>query len=420
MARRAPERKRDIRDKIDYFAIVMHNIRMWIERELSSVISQAFKQFPAILLTGARQVGKTTLLRRLFPEAAYLTLDDQSAAAGARSSPASFLVGRGEPLILDEIQYAPNLFRELKILIDRDRRPGRYVLTGSQSFPLMAGVSESLAGRCAILNLGSLSWKEVMRAGAENAGIDDYIFAGGYPELHSGTVLDRELWYSSYIATCLERDVRNVLMVTDLGDFSRFLRAVAIRTGQMLSYSELARDVGIAPNTAKKWVSVLKTSGHVYLLEPYHRNLGKRLIKTPKLFMADTGLAIHLMGFRDRREVLQSAYGGAIWETHVVNQIVRHYENSGRRPPIWYWRTPQGHEVDIVIEESVDQLIPVECKLSEHPDDKDTKGISAITKFYGKDKIARALIACRTSERYQLASGTWAIEGSDWSRELSI
>lgn len=372
-----------------------------------------FGQFPAVLVTGPRQSGKTALLRTLFPKAAYVSLDTPAIADSAQNSAEEFLGDLQEPVILDEIQYAPGLFRALKTMIDRRRRPGRFLLTGSQNFLLMQGVSESLAGRCGILNLHTLSWDEYSDAFGRRD-VRQFIFAGGFPELHAGAKIERDFWYPAYVATYLERDVRNVLRVQDLGDFNRFLRAAALRTAQILSYSDLARDVGITPNTAKKWMSVLVASGHIFLLEAYHRNLGKRLVKSPKLVFIDTGLLVYLMGFNSMKDALSSPLAGAIWETHVTGQLVRHYAFSGQRPPLWYWRTPYGHEVDIVIEEGGGRMTPVECKLSEHPTNRDCAGIRAIESFYGESEIVKSLVACRTPVSYRIEGKIRAVNGSSW------
>ncbi len=258
------------------------------------------------MLSGARQAGKTSLVRHLFPQADYVTLDIPRDAETARLDPSGFLADRREPLIVDEVQYVPELPRYLKIAIDRDRRPGRFILTGSQDFSLMQGVSESLAGRCAVLSLPTLSLVEVFHT-ATLQETDAFCWRGGFPELWQRPDLDHDLWLGSYVATYLERDVRNSLKVGSLRDFDRFLRAAALRVGQLLSLAKLAHDVGITPNTpntAKSWLSILQASRLVILLEPYHRSPSKRLIKKPKLYFADSGLLIYLLGFTNWAAVI--------------------------------------------------------------------------------------------------------------------
>lgn len=371
---------------------------MWIEREIASTVARAASRFPALLLTGPRQVGKTSLLRRQFAGATYVTLDLPALARQAEETPERFLGSLAEPVILDEVQYAPSLFRHLKARIDARRQPGRYLLTGSQTFALMSNVSETLAGRCAIIEMQSLGIRELIAAEIE---VDegDFLVRGGFPELWA----DRhdELWYGSYVATYLERDVRNIKNVGDLRDFDRFLRAVALRTGQLLSYSDLARDVGVAPNTAKAWLSVLVSSGQAFLLEPYHRSLGKRLVKSPKLYLLDTGLACNLLGITGEAMFMRSPLAGALWETYVLGQLVRHFRNRGARPPLWFWRTSTGDEVDILIEHGA-RFVAVEAKLSELPGAESTRGLASLARLYGARAVERGYIACRTKDRFVL------------------
>ncbi len=396
--------------RVDFIAVSLQIIRMWIKRSYEATLSNLFDQFPSVVVTGPRQVGKTSLVRRVFPKLDYVSLDLPALAEQAEKSPETFLSSRKQPMIIDEIQYAPSLPRHLKIAIDKDKRPGRFILTGSQNFSLMQGISESLAGRCGILNMLNLSAAEVREA---FDGFDEhaYILKGGFPELYERPDLDPQYWYASYLSTYLERDVRNILNVGSLRDFDRFLRAVAVRTAQILSYSELARDVGISPNTAKQWISVLQASGQVFLLEPYHRNLGKRLVKSPKIYMSDTGLALFLMGFETWEGVGRHPVAGAIWETHVTMQVVRHFHGSGKRVPLWFWRTVHGAEVDLLVERG-GRFVAIESKFAEKPDQVSLKGILALKKFYGKDFFDKGLVACRTLHTFPLGEGVNAVPGS--------
>ncbi|MFH1487273.1 MAG: ATP-binding protein [Pseudomonadota bacterium] len=390
---------------------------MWINRNYEKTLKALFDQFPSVVLTGARQVGKTSLVRRVFPELSYVSLDVPSLAEQAENSPETFLQTRPDPLVIDEVQYAPSLFRHLKVAIDRDRRPGRFILTGSQNFLLMQGVSESLAGRVGILNMLNLSTQEVREAlGSLDEG--GYLFKGGFPELYSREGIDSHFWFASYLSTYLERDVRNILNVGSLRDFERFLRAVAVRTAQILSYSELARDVGVAPNTAKKWISVLQASGQVFLLEPYHRSLGKRLVKAPKIYLCDTGLAVFLMGFETWEHVLRHPVIGPLWETHVVMQVVKHYHAMGKKLPLWFWRTGQGAEVDLLIEQG-GRFVVIECKYTEKPDKGVLKNIRNLQKMYGEDCLISGYIASRTLNAYPLSDKISAVPGSRIHQYLS-
>lgn len=391
--------------------------RMWIERKYETTLLAMADQFPSVVITGARQVGKTALVRRVFRDHGYVSLDLPAVSEQAENSPDAFLKNNPAPLIVDEIQYAPSLLRYLKVVIDANRRPGQFILTGSQNFPLMQGVSESLAGRCGVLSMQNLSSEELLLHDPdfdENA----YLFKGGWPELHARGDLDPHFWYAAYLSTYLERDIRNILNVGSLRDFDRFLRAAAIRTGQLLSYSELARDVGIAPNTAKQWLSVLEASGQVLLLEPYHRNLGKRLVKTPKLYLCDTGLAAFLMGFESWAAAERSPLIGALWETHVVTQVKRHYLSEGKMVPIWFYRTAGGAEVDLLIERG-GRFVAVEAKHTETPGPGDLKGFKALQRTYGADCLISGLLACRTHMPYPISKSVTAIPASRINRFIS-
>jgi predicted AAA+ superfamily ATPase len=373
-----------------------------IKRLIESRLKSAWKQFPVVVLTGARQVGKTTLARNFLPQAAYVTLDLPTEAERARLNPAELLGSRPAPLILDEVQYAPSLLRELKARVDRHRVPGQYLVTGSQSFELMAGVSESLAGRAAILTLPALSLRELADVSG-SVGVDAVLWRGSYPQLWQQPQLDRELWLGSYVATYLERDVRNLLAVGSLRDFDRFLRACALRVGQLLSYAELARDVGIAPNTAKSWISVLETSQQIFLLEPYHRARTKRLVKSPKLYFADSGLLTYLMGFAEASELPRHALWGAVWENFVVSEIRKSFLDRAMRPPLWFWRTASGDELDVLIELAPERFVVIECKTAAQVSASELRGLRSLEAEYGLDTIAKAFVACRTETAYPLA-----------------
>lgn len=384
---------------------------MWIRRKYEDTLKSLFAQFPAVVVTGARQVGKTALVRHVFPDIGYLSLDFPAAAAKAEQNPAGLFQERGLPLIIDEVQYAPSLFRHLKALIDTDRKPGRLLLTGSQIFPLMQGISESLAGRCGVLTMMNLSASELLSYQGGNAyNESDFLFKGGYPELHANAEMDSHYWYAAYLTTYLERDVRNILNVGSLRDFDRFLRGVAARTGQILSYSDLARDVGIAPNTAKKWISVLQASGQVFLLEPYYRNVGKRLVKSPKCYLCDTGLAAFLMGFQSWQAVEGHPVARALWETYVVMEVVKAFAAQGRSIPLWFWRTARGDEVDLIIEKD-GRFTAIECKYAEVVPSAGLKGLKTFAEAYGRESIRAGYVASRASEPYPLTDWITAVPG---------
>lgn len=390
---------------------------MWIERKIEPLIVQAFEQFPALLITGLRQVGKTSLIKKMFPNASYITLDLPANQLAAASNTLDFIERFQPPAIIDEIQYVPQLFHGLKIAIDKNRKNGQYVLTGSQNFSLMQGVSESLAGRCAILQLYPLSYFEV--SNHISISQNEFIFLGGYPELYTSPK-NFNLWYSSYVATYLERDVRNVLKVTDLREFNLFLRGCALRISNLLSYTDLARDIGISVNTAKKWLSLLTTLNAVYLVEPYYSNRGKRIIKSPKIYFTDTGLASFLCGFEHAQQLQNSTMAGYFFENFIANEILKYYSFYGKRQNLYFWQDMYGKEVDFIIEHASGKIIAIECKLTEYPTIKDCKNILALTNYYGTHTIAKSYIVCNTQTHYYIDKGIMAINIKDLIQELGL
>ncbi|HOJ29987.1 MAG TPA: ATP-binding protein [Spirochaetota bacterium] len=378
---------------------------MWIERKIESLVYQAFEQFPALLITGLRQVGKTSLLRKMFPDASYITLDLPANQLAAASNSLEFIQRFARPVIIDEVQYVPQLFQGLKVAIDQQRRNSQFILTGSQNFSFMQGVSESLSGRCAMLQLYPLSFYEV--SNHTSISQNEFIFLGGYPELHTSPK-NYNLWYSSYVATYLERDVRNVLNVTDLREFNLFLRSCALRISNLLSYTDLARDIGISVNTAKKWLSVLTTLGAVYLVEPYFANRGKRIIKSPKIYFTDTGLAAFLCGFEHAQQLHNSSMAGYFFENYIANEITKHYSFYGKRLNLYYWQDIHGKEVDFIIEHASGKIIAIECKLTENPTIKDCNNIFKLIDYYGEDRVSTSYIVCNTPTPYQIDKKIYA------------
>jgi predicted AAA+ superfamily ATPase len=374
---------------------------VWIPRDLVTILRSTAKQRPAILLTGSRQAGKTSLFEHTFPDYGYVSLDLPALAEEADDSGEQFLARHPPPLIIDEVQYAPRLFRYLKNAIDRHRREnGRYLLTGSQKFHLMHGISESLAGRVSIVELHSLSLREIEAFAGTPLGRDqivDWMWRGGYPELVAESLPPRR-FYADYVATYLERDVRQVLQVRNLRDFDRFLRLCALRTGQLLSMNSLASEVGVATNTIKSWLGVLEASNIVYLLPPYFRNLGKRLVKAPKLYFLDTGLACFLAGFDSPQALAGSGHLGAMFETLVLGQIVRRSTNRGEPPSVCYYRDHYGNEVDFVLPVGEKARL-IECKWSETPN-SDTRGFREMESLLGpRGVLGKTIITPRRGRR---------------------
>jgi predicted AAA+ superfamily ATPase len=377
---------------------------MWIDRQLSGQVLAAARQFPALVVTGGRQTGKTTLLRHLFPDASFASLDLPSAAYPADERGEEFLSSYREPVILDEVQYAPHLFRYLKVAIDAKRAErGRFLMTGSQKFPLMQALSESLAGRCAVLELDTLGSSEILAAMlGEAPSPEEILWRGGFPELWRDREIEPRLFYSSYVATYLERDVRLALRVGSLRDFERFLRACALRSGQLLNLSELARDVGIAGTTARDWLSVLEASSQVALLEPYFNNPTRRLIKTPKLHFRDSGLLCFLLGVESPAALASSPLAGAVWETFVLGQILRARTATGSAGQVFFWRDTHGVEVDFLIEQNGSVRL-IEAKWAETVSEpRALKSLLTVRDLFGDRAAAEHWIASRTPHPHPL------------------
>ena len=327
---------------------------MWIQREISPIIQKAVQTRPVVLLTGARQTGKSSLLQKIFPKYNYVSLDWPDKASSAQENCSWFLEQNKPPLIIDEIQYAPELLRFLKIAVDKKRQNfGQYILTGSQKFSLMKAVSESLAGRISILECHSLSAREIFyhkKQELTHQKVLKWIVQGGYPEVQAQKLLP-ERFYADYLATYLERDVRQLLNVKNLSLFNKFLRLLALRSGQILSMNSLSSSVGVSAHTIKSWVSVLEANNIVYLLKPFYNNYGKRLLKSPKLYFLDTGLLCFLTGIHDEKTLADSSLLGSFFESFCLGQLIRNVQNKALPEKLYYFRDSQGNEVDFLIPE---------------------------------------------------------------------
>lgn len=357
----------------------------YIKRSLDPIIKKAVSEFPSVILTGPRQSGKTTTLKYLFAkDFRYLSFDPPDIRAAAKEDPRGFLDMYPPPVIFDEIQYVPDLLPYIKDRIDMHRaRPGQYLLTGSQNLLLMEKITETLAGRTAVLRLLPMSRREIegrpglclpwekreneilKRKNPADAIWNDFL-RGNYPELVANPERDINLWHSAYVQTYLERDVRSMRQIGDLTQFQAFLKGLASRNSQLLNLADMARDLGVALNTAKAWLSILEATYQVIVLRPYFANIGKRLVKTPKVFFTDLGTLCYLTGLKDPAHVASGPMGGAIMETAVLTEIVKTLTHRGIDPNVYFWRTSSGSEVDIVVEDS-GGLVPIEVKLSSTP-----------------------------------------------------
>ena len=324
-------------------------------RLLGDQLQRAARQFPALIVTGPRRAGKTTLLRRLFPAATYRLLEDPDVVARIRSDPRAFMEELRPPAILDEVQNTPEILAYVRTRIDgAPRRAGQWILTGSQDAPLMQGVTESLAGRAAVFHLLPLSTQETEKVS---------LLRGGFPEVlarpTAGTV-----WFRSYVQTYLERDVRAVSAIRDLATFRRFLALLASRCGQILNRTELAAPLGVSVPTISQWLSIMEVTAQIILVPPFFENFGKRLVKSPKLYFVDSGLACHLLGLESERDLGRSPFLGALFEGFVASEILKHQVGTGRARQLYYFRDQQGLEIDFVVPAGHRRLVLVEAKAS--------------------------------------------------------
>ncbi len=373
----------------------------YISRNLEAVVMQVTREFPAVLVTGPRQVGKTTMLQKLMEgtDRKYVSLDDLNERSLAKNDPELFLQAHKPPVLIDEVQYAPELFPYIKIYADSHHEPGAFWLTGSQIFQMMRGVQESLAGRAAVLSMTSLAQAELagasmtpleidlealkerekLRIPADMQGIFERIYRGSMPAIVSGRNTNSQIFYGSYLSTYIERDVKLLSDAIDSLKFLRFMTAAAARCSQMLNVAEIAQDADINQKQAKDWLQILETLGIIFYLHPYSNNLLKRLVKTPKLYFYDTGLVCHLTRWSSPEVLENGAMNGAVLENYVVSEIAKTYLNSGRQPYMYYYRDKDAKEIDVILEHD-GILNPIEIKKTSNPGTELTRVFSLLDK----------------------------------------
>ncbi|MCX6701064.1 MAG: ATP-binding protein [Methanomicrobiales archaeon] len=333
-----------------------------IKRDAEKKLKRLAEEFPAVSVIGPRQSGKTTLVRSVFPEKPYVLLEDPDTRAFAYEDPRSFLAQFEKTgAIIDEVQRVPELFSYLQGVLDKYNRPGQFILTGSQNFLLMESISQSLAGRVGIIRLLPLSMRELFRGGFPIKPYEEYLYTGFFPRLYSNPIEPAD-FYSSYIQTYLERDLHQLKQVHNLSTFQTFLKMCAFRNGQIVNYSSLAQDCGITHNTAKEWLSLLLTSCIIILIRPHHKNFNKRLVKMPKLYFTDPGLAVHLAGIQSPDNLIYHPLKGGLFESLIVTEFLKCRFNQAKEANLFFWRDQHGHEIDCLIEYRGTELVPVEIK----------------------------------------------------------
>ena len=404
---------------------------MYFHRHIEPVVERIAKRKPVLVLTGARQVGKSTMLKEVYSDINYVALNRPLVRESAKENPSLFFEANKPPVIVDEIQKAAELFDYIKDIVDEEKKKGQFYLTGSQSMKLMKNVSESLAGRAGVIRMLGLSMRELARIAyrkpflpmpehmdsmiKEGAAFDytkivTSIHKGFFPELYE-TESDLHDWadyYSSYFQAYIEKDIKDVLNIQDESAFIKFVKATASLTGQMLNLSTIAEICGKDVKTVRAWLSVLESSGLVYLLEPYHNNFSKRLVKTPKLYFLDTGLACWLLGWNTPEQLINGAMWGHIFESFVFAEILKSYYNDGIvKPPLYYYRDMDKNEIDILIEDG-EMLYPLEIKTTSDPVKSMVKAFRCLDKIPGK-KTGTGALVCLAKERLPLTDRVWIL-----------
>lgn len=378
-----------------------------IPRDAHTTLQTFAAGFPIVGITGPRQSGKTTLARAVFGDRPYASLEDPDTRAFATDDPRGFLKGFPDGAVLDEVQRCPSLFSYLQTRVDQTGRCGEFVLTGSQQFGMVSAITQSLAGRAGLVALLPFALSELRQADRVPTSVDEALWRGAYPPVHDRPV-EPSIWYSNYVQTYLERDVRQLIQVRDLTQFQRFLRLCAGRTGQLLNQSALADETGVSHNTIREWLSVLEASYIIHRLPPQHRNFNKRLVKTPKLYFIDTGLAAWLLGIETASQLASHPLRGELFETWVVGEYLKHRFNGGHPSNLTFWRDRQGHEVDLLVETG-DRLQPIEIKAGATVHRDSFKGLRRWLELAGGSAANPALIYAgdQRQQRQGIAVRPW-------------
>jgi uncharacterized protein len=395
----------------------------YISRQIEPVVKRLLNSFPSLALTGPRQSGKSTLLVNILKDYHYVTFDDPLTREKAISDPQFFLDSIGEKAIIDEIQYAPQILSYIKIWIDRHRdRKGSFVFTGSQQFTMIKNLGDTLAGRIGLLELLPLSSVEKKKHIKSKSAIDYFIHAaltGSYPEIVFDKAVHLPSWYGAYIQTYIERDIRSMYNVGNLRDFQRFLQLLAGRCSQVLNMSQLSNDVGVSVPTVKSWLSILEAGRIIWLLQPYYTNLGKRLIKSPKIYFTDIGIVCYLTGIKDKDHLLQGPMAGALFENFCVQETIKLFFNHGIRPRIYYARTSNNLEIDLFVEIAGNIIVPVEIKLNKTPSLSMGASISRFKKLFPSINFEDGVILSLTDKNISLSRDLHAFTFETYLKELS-
>lgn len=368
--------------------INLQEVSKYIPRSIEGLLKKAVNQFSAVIVTGARQCGKSTLVRKLFPEYKYVLLDEFDTLNYAKNDPRGFLKDYSSPVILDEIQECPELLSYIKKLIDEEPdKPGKYIITGSQQFNLMEGVQESLGGRAGILDLSPFSLRELSFKYKQEKDWSFWVSKGFYPKLWSGPIQDRELWYSSYVRTVIEKDIKEYLSQENLLLFERFINTLMARVSKIINYSDIAKDIGVNYKTIQTWMKLLERSGIIFFLNPYLKSFGKRIVKSPKLYFYDTGLVAYYLGYVTDKQIKRGPISGELFENLVVSEIKKNNMVRSRPAKLYFFRESNGLEIDLLIEDA-QKLSAIEIKSNATPTLQHAKNLELFSKLSSlKEKV---------------------------------